>query len=503
MVHNGYTENDLKEIVDNPSEKEINFNQIDELEISTKDLYRCLLKGSFKGTHKLPHCNIVLSRVESFKTRHADFGYIDFKDSFIIESEFANTSFDYGAIINCRFTASVFDASHFKNVSITGTKFFDTIFKNCNLSNMVIESCEFHNCRFINCVTSNKLIELSFLYNCTFEKTNIQIETITHNFGIEIGSMIDSKIRDDLKTADYKIIEVDRLNQEYNKNNLSSEIEKFRINFFFESTILVDGSPNLDDTFKIENWIKLCQIPVTLINLLDLYYTFIIKFYEQNRAIFLLILKFHDLTNRLCNEFENEPEIYQKVIGIHMALSRYIEPFLLLTIKTTEALDQPLALLVEGPLKKEFYLKKLDHVFSNNNIAILKIKKHNSPNELFIGWSQYQDVIPLVALFFATRIKVELSTLSAAEAPFKEIDSKNIEAQDEPGASSESKQLKKLSFEIGPDQDKKELFGLRLKTIFPGNLLFDIGLHLNTKLLSNSRKIILSILTKDELGKPG
>ncbi|MCP4115741.1 MAG: hypothetical protein GY737_10110 [Desulfobacteraceae bacterium] len=496
MAQSTYSENDLKSISDNPAEKEIDFDQIDELVISTKDIYKCLLKGSLKQTHKLPHCNIVLSRLEALNTKNADFGYIDFKDSFVVDTEFVKTSFDYGAIINCRFTKTKFINSHFKNVSITGTKFFDTIFLDCDLSNMVIESCEFYNCEFVNCITSNKLIEFSFVYKSVFEKTDIQIETIIHNFGIEQGNIINSEIRNDLKKADYKTINIEELCKTYRANNIFSEIEKFRINYFIDPDVLISGSYDLDNTFEPQNWIKLCQIPITLTNLLESYYTFISKHYEQNNSIFLLLLKFHDLTNKLSHEFKNVPEIYHKTIGIHMALSKYVEAFLLLTIKTVEYSNKPLVLLVNGPIEKDYYLKKLNYVFTNHDIDIVKIKKHNSPNELFINWGQYKDIIPLIALIYATRIKVELSRISTNKEVFKKIDIESgllTEGKED----SEEKQIKRLTFELGPDQDRKELFGLRLKTIFPGNLLFDIGLHLNTTLLSSSRKIILSILEKD------
>ena len=92
MVQNWYTELELKEIVENPTEKEIDFSSIDKLIISTKEIYKCLLKGDMKGTHALPHCNIILSRVELLTTMNNDFGYIDFKDSFVIDSKFSKTS---------------------------------------------------------------------------------------------------------------------------------------------------------------------------------------------------------------------------------------------------------------------------------------------------------------------------------------------------------------------------------------------------------------------------
>lgn len=493
----------LKDIVDNPVEQTIDFSQIEKLVISTKDIYKCVLTGQFQKTHRLPHCNIVLSRIDSLSTNTADFGYIDFKDSFITNTSFSKTSFDYGAIINCRFTNVQFTASHFKNVSITGTKFFDTVFWDCDLTHMVIESCEFHNCKFTRCKTSNKLIELSLIDNCTFNETNIQIETITHNFGVEYNNLQNSAIRDDLEIADYKIITKEELVQQLNLNGKFTEIEKFRISFFLEPDILIEGGDSLDDTFKVDNWIKLCQIPTTLINLLELYHNFIVNYYNHNKALFLLLLKLHDLTNKLQIEFEDEPEIYQKVIGIHMSLSRLIEPFLLLTMRTVQSVRNEVVLLVQGPIEKEFYLSKLDFIFSCFDLTIIKVKKHNSPNELFIEWGQYKDILPLIALFFATRIRIEFSKLLIIQEQISGEITMPEDIKLEALPEKETKQLKAFTFELGPDRDKKNLFGLRMKTIFPGNLLFDIGLHLNTKVLSSSRKIILAILGKEELTKLG
>jgi hypothetical protein len=402
------------------SQDKINFDNYENLEINTKEIYKCILTGTFTEKHSMK-ANIVLCKAEKLNTINGIFEAVDIKDSRFTQSDFKNTCFDNSSIINSFFTNTCFDNCTFYFVSITGTHFESVTFKNCNLDNMVIESCKFFDCEFINCHTSNKLIEQSLLFNSFFVNTEIEFETIINNFGLTCEHLTNSKIRKISNYPSYYYISDIDLQNILKENDLLN-IEKFKIEYFLNSNMFLDGSDLLDTVFDIKNWLLTSEVPVTFVNNLNLFYDFLSYNYEHNKIAIYPLLRYHHLTGLLSNlrsktTYIND-NLYPSLMGLHMALSRYVEYFCYLIEEYVKLQNNPLVFLVEaGPLDKSYYELRLKPLFKNSDIKILKIIKHNSPNELFIqylgiGSEIVSALTPIIAMFLATRIKMEINDIS-------------------------------------------------------------------------------------------
>jgi hypothetical protein len=408
----------LKLLENNSNKATINFDHHESLEIRTKEIYKCVLTGTFTEKHILNKCNIVLSKAEKFNSINGNLETVDIKDSKFTESNFQNTKFDNSSIINSFFTNVVFNNCSFYFVSITGTYFESVVFENCNLNNMVIESCKFFDCKFINCHTSNKLMEQSLLFNSTFLNTEIELDTIINNFGLSCEQFNNSKIRKISEYPNYNYISTIDLGNILREDYLL-DVEKFKIEYFLNSNIFFEGSDLLDSIFKIENWLLVSEAhETTFSNNLNLFYDFLCFNYEHNKMAIWPLLRYHHLTGLLSKIIRRNSALhnthYPVLMGIHMALSRYMELFCYLVEEYVKLQSNPLVFLVEaGPLDKSYYRSLLNPLFTNSDIEIMKIVKHNSPNELFI---QCLDVVncltPITALFLATRVKLDIRDIS-------------------------------------------------------------------------------------------
>lgn len=473
-----------------PRELVIDFSKVEEINITAKEIYKCVLKGKIDGKHKIEHGNIILSRMEAMEVSSTDFAYVDFKDSNIIRTSFDRTSFDYGAIINCNIEETRFHSCHFQNVSITNTVFNQTVFEECDLSNMVIETCRFYNCQFLNCTTSNKLIESSLFHNTTFLKTDIQLQTITENFGLTANDISLSGIRNLSIREDFKYVDKDFLERMLLTGEVNS-IEKFKLEYFLDPSVLIEGSEFIDSTFKLEEWLKLVEIPATFINLLRYYHQFLTMKYEEGESPFYPLIKLHSLTASITNNIQVNFDVYNQIMGIHMGLAREMEKFLDVTFQTLENTEHPLRFLVEGPVQKDYYANEFQFMFENTSSAVADVKLRNSPSELFISWETIKDIIPIISVFIATRVKIQFENLRKAI----KVDSENTLILTGP-IQIDKRSLRKVQFELGMDEKNQYLYGLKLKTIFPGDLMMDLRLHVSTKLLGKVRKILVDLLSK-------
>jgi hypothetical protein len=159
-------------------------------------------------------------------------------------------------------------------------------------------------------------------------------------------------------------------------------------------------------------------------------------------------------------------------------------------------------LLVEsGPLDIFYYQSLLNPLFANSNAEIIKVIKHNSPNELIIqGLDIIQSFTPIIALFLATRVKLEIRDISDKVLskikqyfPDKVLDNANIEKKD--------------SLSISNIQDNSELEiiyrkselsqNIKMKAAFPdgkNDLYVELNLNHDSKIICSIGKTVITIL---------
>ena len=394
-------------VKNNPRDLTINFDEYDIINIKGKEIYNCKMSGYFSKIKGEFHNNVVLSSLTNFISDYSDFNHVDWKDSNLRKCSFHSSIFDFGAFINCHIAKCNFKKCRYSNVSVTGTIFYETEFYECDLSNMILENCYFYNCSFYKCKTSNKLFEQCLFVDCYFNKTNIQIDTITENIGIEKSNIKNSKIRSYSIDGNYKFLNKSDLHSLCCESDKTFQnIFKFKIEYFLNPKILLTGSKLFDVIFDIKEWLPICKVQTTFLNLFKLFHDFLVILFEQNKLPVFAIYKFKELTHSLSEApfIKNRFELYPVLIGYDISISRILGPINILIEGYKE--ENCIKLLVEGPLNHEYYYNKF-RKFINGNFEILRVQKQNSPNLMEII-SISSVIIQIVALFVTTRVKIEL-----------------------------------------------------------------------------------------------
>lgn len=477
----------------------IDFNKFSHISFNAKNIANSTLKGNINARHLFNKINIIHTAWKEINSKKVNFYNSDIKDCSIRKSNFDHCNFDGAAHINNNFDNTIFYQCSFNQTSITDSEFRNVTFVECNFTNTIISTSKFSRCKFQKCETSNKLIESSLILDCTFNETNIQVETIIENFGLTINSVKRSKIRIASKGQKKKSIDpIEIASQEF--DNLTP-IEHFTLSYFYNPLILSEGSDDIDSTFELQNWLKLSKNPNRFRLLIERYHEFIMHSYEKNLAPFWMILKLHSMTSDLTQKIEpSQVEIYRSIMGVHMSLARLIEVYLQICNKTIKAYSQEkeIALLVNGPISDEYYYHELPEIFEGRSTKIKNIIKHNSPNEMYLIWEKVQDLLPIITIILATKVKLDLQQLITSSDSNKiSIEEKNTQLTKKSQAQSEYA-LDIFKTEFGFDKQVND-YVLKLRAILPNNLLVSLQLEIRTRVFGKIKKIILGILPRTSI----
>ncbi len=477
-------------VLDNPVDLTLNFSEMEVFTTKSQEIRRSLLTGRHTTRHQLRPANIVLSAIRDFESDAGLFEYVDFKDSFAERAVFRGCSFDFAAIINCDFENVEFENCHFHNVSITGSNFHNVVFKNCALDHMVIELCKFFYCKFVDCTTSNKLFDFCLFADPVFHGTDLQIQTLIGNFGLNKEALTNGGIRDKSIDEEFRLLGT----QNIASYPASTPIEAFKISYFLDHQATLAGSDVFEATFALDSWIGTAKIPLTFTNLLSLFMDFLLALYDSGEVTVFPILKLHSLTGALVEQVSIPAAAMAPIYGVHMTLARVVEGYLTAVTSTIQSLGNAASILVTGPLDPGYYVTNYPYIFAQPGIVIVSIKKHNSPNEMFLTWDTVANMVPFIALFMASRFKVEIVSYDGTLA--RVVDSRS----ELKSRSGKSLVPVKSLFEInlGFDQEDSHLYGLKIKSIFPGNLMVELGLQLSMRQVLASRLLLLRILTAGE-----
>ena len=476
-----------------PIGKTFQFDLVPKIIFRGKNISDSILEGHIGKNHLFNKINIINSVWKNAIAKNANFYNSDIKDCSIKNSRFERCNFDAAAHINIDVSDTSFVTCTFNQTSITDSEFRNVSFTGCDFTNTIISNSRFVDCIFSKCKTSNKLIESSLLLDCKFEEIIIWTDTILENFGIHSGCLVNSKIR--LLTKE--LISPEQFTGESAGENLSA-IQIFLIKYFLQIEILEEGSDEIDSTFDYMSWINLSKNANRFRLFIERYHEFIIYNYEKNNAPFWMILYLHKMTNDLARNIDSSKvDIYRSIMGVHMSLSRMVEDFLQLAgfLFTQYARENEMNFLVDGPLQPEFYYEQLDSIFEGRSLQIQKIIKHNSPNELKIIWENVKDLLPVITVFLATRVKLGIQKQKMEQNLQTKTASGEMNADPASPAQNKAKPLDIIRTEFGFDRYVNN-YMFKLRAILPGDLLLDLHIELRTKIFGKIKKIILDLLPK-------
>jgi|GEM_PF-2516375 uncharacterized protein YjbI with pentapeptide repeats len=501
----------LQDVAQTPEGITIDFLRIPAVKILAKNINQCTLTGPVGPAHDFNRCNITSSTVEHLRASFASFESVDIKDCLLIDSEFRGSHFDGLAFVNNIVVRSQFSDSTFNNTSITDCEFVDTRFVSCDFSNLLVKGCRFVRCEFIECVTSNKLFETCLVLDCRFERTPLQLQTITANFGFAENHLVDCPVRSDDPKVEFRLLNRADVENASTAAGDHSPVEQFRIAYFLSSDV-VFGSEALDSALDVRAWLQLSRIPSSFALILQDFSEFLLHLYGQNQMTAHPLLMLHTLTSQLSTRFsanlETNPRVSRAIMGVHMHLTRSIEEYLGVLEMLVETATRRVHFVADGPLDASFFYRELAHVFIGGEVRLVEVKPHNSPVELVFEWINQHGLVCLMAAFAASRTKLEIWRLSqemdGAPQQTRRVITKNGRARSpalrRPGR--QPRRSRKLfSYSMGFDPAATSLYRVKARAMLPGSLLAELRLDVNTVILARFRRVLVELIGQREVTK--
>ena len=476
----------------------INFSNIKKIKFLAHDILRCEVTGEVSERHIFNKINIVQCSMYFLDANSADFSGTDFKDSTLRNCVFNETNMHATHINTCNLYNVNFVNTNITWTNLNQSNFYSCQFIKCDFTDLLIKGCKFYDCYFESCQTTNKVFESCLLLNCNFKNLEIQYDTIIDNFGLTSKNLNHCLVRSGSPRLKHKKYEPSKLPKSMKKNLTS--IERFKFEYFTQQ--MENNTYNqLNETFKIEDWIKLCKVPASFITLFSDLSDFLLYLYREDKIIIHPLLKLHDLNYRISSNLDLEKynEIYKSLMGIQMYNARLFEAFLVLVSDLTKLTEKELVLLVSGPLDKDFFLTNLNIIFQHKQVELKKLIPHNSPLEMFLQFGSTQSVIVTISILLSSRFKFELKRiekqLKAEKTKMKSFLTTNGNAEI---AEVNQKQIQNinslLTFHVGGGKDKLSLLELRFSAMMPGSLLADLSLDVNLDKIKKIKEIIVDIL---------
>ena len=468
-----------KHLVDQPNNIALNFTEIPSATFKAKNISNCSITGQMSRKHRLNRTNIISSRIENLNASSVNFNNVDLKDCHVSSSEFLNCNFNNASHNNNLLSNNFYSRCTFSQTAITLSDFRDCTFRECDFTNVIISDCRFFNCSFVKCTTSNKMIESSILLDCNFSLTRLEYETITGNFGLEATNCHNCTF--DLKRKGEKYNLITFTKKIIQLKSFPNIIEKFKLSYFLKPSIISEPSEEVENLFHVKDWIALSNNPNRFRLHIERLHEFLLYQFDQNKVRLRTLVQLFEVSSKLSDGFATKPEfidLQRTSDGVFLSLERILEKYM----DDAESLlldyeDRGYCrILVEGPLNKEYYYKRLKPLLEISPVKFGKIVKHNSPNELYIHWNQIKEAWPYILFIFTTKFKVELNKLGVQVCKNKNKQNNHIQKN----------QLIRIE---SSGLNQSEALSFRLKTLLPGHhelsLVVQFSLSRYKKLLSS------------------
>jgi uncharacterized protein YjbI with pentapeptide repeats len=488
-------------------EKEVDLTTVTPTEFFKNDLIRYRLTGTIPPAPDFSKVNFIACELFDIAADEIDFSECDFKDTLLKGAIFSNCSFNGGTFATTFFSETEFRHCTFYNHAAYSCDFHQVRFIDCDLTNLLVKSSRFSQCTFENCITSNKICEMSTLFDISFANTPIQVETITNNFGLTSDNLQNAPIRSGRAREPHQSLRVEDLQALLNNPNLTA-LERLSLEYFLDHT-LVNGSPLLDESLDITRWTRIYRNPGSFVELLDKFAEFLIHLYDDNKLTTHTILLLHHITSTLINLISPEQKLYRVAMslgGIHLILSRIVEEYLYVLDLTSQHTTGSVTFLAEGPTDPDYFRTELEPWIGKEDVMISRLER-NSPLMLELTASNVASLLPLLAVFLATRIKLEITRLKTT-----------LEKEDKPKSrkrrSKQSKSQRNLpetqqkSLERLPQVSSQSIFSvstglvttpnpayqLSAQVLLPKSYLIDLKLNFSTTIARRLRSLLLNLL---------
>jgi uncharacterized protein YjbI with pentapeptide repeats len=486
-------------------EKEVDLTKVAPADFFKNDLIRYRIIGTVPSSTDFSVVNFIGCELYDIVADGIDFTECDFKDTLVKGAAFSDCSFNGGTFATTFYSETEFRRCTFYNNAAYSCDFRQVHFVDCDLTNLLVKSSRFSQCTFERCITSNKICEMSTLFGVTFVDTPIQLETITNNFGLTSGDLKNATIRSMRVREPYRSLSNDDLKALLNEQKLSA-LERLTLEYFLDHNLL-NGSVLLDESLNIARWTRIYRNPGSFVELLDKFAEFLIHLYDENKLTVHPILLLHHVTSTLTNSLPSEEELHRvamSLAGIHLILSRIVEDYLRVLDLASQLTPGSATFLAEGPTDPDYYRKELEPWVETEGVKISRLER-NSPLFIEFTASNLISLLPLLAAFHATRVKLEITRLKAS---LEKENTTKARKKSSPKAKRDLPALSEKSLQRLPQKSQQSLFSissgsvtmptpsyeLRMRALMPGSLLVDLKLNFSTTLARRLRSILLDLL---------
>ena len=463
---------------------QINLSKTPPAEVFTKELRRIQLEGRIAHFVVPDLCNFIECLLININCDEVDFSRCDLKDNTITKSLFIKSKFVGSGFVLNTVAKTKFEKCNFYDTVIQNCEFYEVEFRSCDFTSLVVKDCLFARCTFIDCETSNKLFEMCLLNSCRFENTQLQIQTVRENFGLR-STQVTGPLRSDRTDQAHETLDHDRL-----ETSLIAETHPLaRLSlFFFLSGNLIDGSKHLDAALDVRYWIRTQSTIGSFSVILTRFCEFLLQLHENNELAYLPLIRLHAVTGALASMIPADSRLRQAefaVYGAHLSIARQIEDFGLKLAEFSKSRRRTWTFLVDGKHPVAFYKEELAELFDRGRPRIVSLVPHNSPWEMVLTFPSTATLSAFMALFFATRTRVELLRIRGQpnSVLVNQRKRSNRRTRD---------QLAHLTLGAARGTDAKSLF--HFSTHVSPTLSVDFQLSVSTRCIGKIRRVVLTWL---------
>lgn len=456
------------------------------------------ITGFLRGAKTAPVCNVIETTLRSFSADSVDFTRCDFKDDVYRSCSFKNCIFTSASMLYSAVFDSRYENCSFHDTVVQDSEFDQTVFLNCDLSHIVVKACNFSRCEFRGCKTSNKVFEMCRITDCVFENTELQLDTLAENFGIT-ATQYRGILRDG--RPDYPHHHIAAIDLEaWLKTAGARPLYKLNVDYYLKGTLL-EGSPYLDESMNLSSWAPMFRTTGSFIVALNQWVAFCLWLHEHDALMIHTLVCLHSMTDQLLRKLTEADANHQALAGIsgaHLSLARAIDQYLSTLDQAVQTLSQDVTFLVEGEGTEDYYYEALDSLFSRAPARITSLIPHNSPWELALRFAPHASTMAFMALFLATRTRIELSRVARTVEANSRALTVNRGRKKRKRATTVDKAVQTpqslMRVEFGGNHPIGNNPSLQLRAFLPGNLLAELKLNIGSQRVAKLRKVLVDLL---------
>ena len=470
---------------------------LDELEGRIResvDLINVRLTGRVRPEHRLGYHNFISCVFEGVIAEGVDLSGCDFKDTLVVDSQFADCKINAATHTASVYTRSAFKDCNFHNAAVTDCEYTDVQFISCDLDNVLIKNSRFYECKFARCATSTHVFENNLFTKCNFQDTEVEIRTLVSNFGLKATSMSGTRIRDNRVSEPHRyLVAAELLSVASTIRN--DPLATLAMRYFIDGDLL-GANDNLDAAFSLGSWATMARQPTSFAQLVELFAEFLVTAYEHDEVDIHKLLLVHDVTRRIVYDFSLDARTHRFAVsfgGIHLALSRIVEEYLATLWGLYRNGSGPLRVIAEGPPSLPYHEEALAEFLEWSGMRIAAVQPYNSV--LLTLVEQVADAkLVATALILASMVRFQLKAVHNASHPFRVPTEALPDSSTSVAVAQPAEPFEFFEISAGLTEDARRAYEFRVKSLIPTtSIIVDLRLTVSTSFMRKLRNAIVSV----------